>query len=366
MVNYQGVAVPGMVETHVGFVGLTNPHAGSYLESLEVLPVELTAGVGADDCDGEAKSNSDAVRTTYEDPETMFQEEELDAVWLSLSNRATPDVIELAAEYGLHVFAEKTLARNASELAEVIKTVEDAGIVVVAGYLNRANSVPRELRSLVADDFFGDLRAVEARMITSQLDRYRDTSGYVYDRTESRGGILQWLGCHMIDLLYFILNEPITRVNAQVQYGATTADVEDGATIQYELAESKALGTLQAGYYDREYDMYLAIHGMDGRAAWPRKHTPLGQEELHIEEFADNYSVTPDRTYEYDFDEAPGYGGTIGLAYMQNFLSRINGESFDTDLNADIQDAHRVLRFLDAVYESAETGVWVEVEQVRE
>ncbi|WP_114579019.1 Gfo/Idh/MocA family protein [Saliphagus sp. LR7] len=349
------------MSTTVGFIGLANPHAMMYLESLQELPTEVTCAcelnesVNAEDFPGLDGA------PIYDDIEELFTSEAVDAVWMSLPNQDTPPAIELAAEYGVDVYAEKTLARTAAELEPAIDAAETAGITVVAGYQNRANAVTREMRSRVIEGFFGDLRAVEARMITSQLGRFRDASQYSYRVDSSRGGILQWLGCHTIDMLRFMLDEPAARVNAQVEYGADGVEVEDGATVQFELAESGALGTLQAGYYDREYDTYIGIHGSEGRAAWSGSDTPADRDVLELDSYT-KWPVAPRRTIDYDYDDSMGYGGTIGLDYMANFLNTVEGRDSDPSLNATIHDSLAVLRFLDAVYESAETDEWVALE----
>lgn len=351
-----------MTVTTVGFVGLCNPHATLYLESLQELPVEVTCACGpTETVDADDFPGLDGA-SIYDDVEELFVGEDVDAVWMTLPNRDTQSAIELAAEYGVHVYAEKTLARTADELEPVVDHVEDAGITVVAGYQNRANAVPREIRSRVAGGFFGDLRAVEARMITSQLGRFRDPSGYVYRAEASRGGVLQWLGCHTIDMLHFMLDERAARINAQVDYRTDGVDVEDQATVQFELSESGALGTLQAGYSDREYDTYVGIHGSDGRATWSGSGTPSDRDVLELDSYAGDWSVAPRRTIDFEYLDAPGYGATVGLDYMENFLDTIEGRDADPDLNATIHDSLAVLRFLDAAYKSAETDEWVAID----
>jgi predicted dehydrogenase len=299
----------------------------------------------------------------YEDMETLLEREAIDALWMTLPNSETPRGLTLAADHGVDVYAEKTLARTADELAPVIEKVEDAGILVVTGYQNRAKAIPREIRDQIQTDLFGDLRSIEARMIASQISRYRDPSEYVHDAEKSRGGILQWLGCHTVDLINFMLDETIDRVNAQVDFGTRGVDVEDGATVQFELAESGALGTLQAGYYVRDYDTYMGIHGSDGRAVWSGSDTPANKDVLEMESYSDNWPVAPRRTIEFDYDDAPGYGGTVGLNYMRNFLEQVNNSNPDPELNATIFDSFRVLQFLDAAYESAQSDEWVTLEK---
>lgn len=346
----------------IGFIGLSNPHASAYLESLRELPATVVGAVDlTDGYTSEEKHGLDAV-PVYERIEELLENEGLDAVWMSLSNRDTPQAIELAAEYGIDVYAEKTLARTSVDLKPVLRVVDDAGITVVAGYQNRANPVVRKIRSLAAADFFGNLRAIETRMITSRINPFRDPTSFVYDAEMSRGGILQWLGCHTIDLIGYMLEEPIKRVNAQIAYGTPNVDVEDGATVQFELSQSNAFGTLQAGYYGREYDTYISLYGSQGRATWAWNETPADRDILEVENYSDRWSVAPTRKLEFEYDGTPGYGGSIGLEYMRNFLESISGQNADPELNATIRDSYLTLQTLDAMYESAERDEWVAVD----
>lgn len=359
-----------MVET-IGYIGLHHSHRRPYLESLGQLPVEITCACEPDegfDLDRVTELDLDAV-PLYRDPSALLASEDVDAVWVTLPNRDTPAVLEAAIEHGVHAFVEKSLARTAADLEPVAAAARGSAVTIAAAYVNRADPVNRELRDRRAAGFFGDLRAFDARLVKNKLAarlRSERQPDFLYTRGDARGGILQWLGCHYLDLLEWLLDDPIVRVNARTSRGVAAVDTEDGALVSLETA-SGAHGSLGLGYYfadgpeDRGDTAVgpspepLAIYGMDGAAVV----APDG-ETLRLGADTAAWAGAPTRTLSFDTPEVAGYGGQAGLDYFRAFCELCAGG--ESDLVATIEDELRVLRILDAAYESAETDRWVAVE----
>lgn len=350
-------------EPRVGYVGLDHHHAEPYLASLAELPVSVTAA-----CEPDPEFDPETVEglgdvPVYRDPESLLDSGDVDLIWLTLSNRDAPAVVEAAAERGLDVYTEKPVARTADELVDLRESVAATDATVGVSYTWRGYPTARDLRERAADGFFGDVSAIDVRFVASQL-AFRDADHYLFERGASRGGIVQWLGVHFIDLLPWILDDPIERVSAAMECGTEGVNVEDEATVQFET-RSGALGTLQTGYYlpEGRYDTRIGIYGSDGRCDWD----PMGDEfgfdgETTLEvETTGEWAGAPRRWITYDYDPQPGYGGAPGLSFMRQFLRA--REDPDVAPTATLDDAVEVLRVLDAVYESAESGGWVAVDR---
>lgn len=347
----------------VGYLGLDHHHCEPYLQSLDQLPVEVTCAAEPD-----ASFTADTVdslptdATLYRSYRELLDAEDVDVAWITLSNRETPEVVRAAAERGIDVYAEKPMARTAADLEPVVDAVRRQDVTVAASYPWRAHPIARELRSRAAAGFFGEVRSLFARFVASGLS-HRDTSHYLFDDEASRGGILQWLGVHWIDLVPWILDDPIVRVTARRTQGTADVDVEDGMDLQFET-ESGALGMLQSGYFLREgrYDTAIDIYGADGRASWDPMGRTFGFDDetaLELDSEDDAWASSPRRTITYDYEPTPGYGGRWGLAFMRSFLDARAG---DGRVGADLGDALRVLRVLDAAYRSADEDRPVRVE----
>jgi len=363
-----------MTRTKIGYIGLDHHHRDPYFQVIDQLPAELIAvcepnedfdvdsiaavqdrpdAISSEDLDVGSMIDNAAV---YRDPEELIATEDVDVVWLTLPNRDTPAVIESAIDEGVHVLSEKTAARTAGDLEPLADRTEETGVTVGVTYFYRTHPAAKEMRQLNQEGFFGDVWSIESRYIGSKL-AMRNTSHFEYDKEASRGGVLQWLGVHWIDLIMYILDEPITRVNARTRNYAG-AEIEDGAAVQFEMA-SGTIGTFQNGYYleSPEKDSTFAIYGSDGTA---RSSVTKGEEPISLElsSYSEEWMGAPDRTIDFDlaYDELPSWGDTV-LEFFQKFFDAIES---DEQVPADIRDGVAVLKVLDAIYESAETGEWVD------
>ncbi|NKE36094.1 Gfo/Idh/MocA family oxidoreductase [Natronococcus sp. JC468] len=346
----------------VGYVGLDHHHAEPYLQTLETLPATVACA-----CEPNDAFDVDAVASlgdvpVYGDLETMLDEVTVDAVVLTLPNRDTPAAIERALERNVDVYTEKPAARTAAELEPLFEAEARADATVCVSYPWQGHPIAAQLKSHLEDGFFGDLRSFEARFVASQL-AYRNTDHFIFDADASRGGILQWLGIHWIQLLSWLLESPVSRVNASTTAGFDGVDVEDGATLQLETTDG-ALGTVHCGYYLREgiYDTQLNLYGNGGRSSWDPMGRTFGfdgETELELESTDDDWSATPHRTITHDYESEAGYGGAWGREFIEGFFE---ARETGAEPPVTLENALTVLRILDAAYESAATDQWVAVE----
>jgi len=347
----------------IAYIGLDHHHRTPYLESIAQLDVTVTsacepAGFPVPD---DVPNLTDAT-AFYTDPIELLNAEDTDLIWVTLSNTDAPEVIEAALERGVDVFTEKPVARTANDLKPLLEAERRSNAGVAVSYPWRAHPIAEKLRSLAASDFFGDVRAFDARFVASQL-AFRDADHYLFDAAASRGGIVQWLGVHWLDLVPWLLDDPIERVHAQTRSHTPAVDVEDGATVQIETA-SGATGSLTCGYYLREgrYDTKIDVYGVDGRSEWDPVGPTFGfdgETTLKLDDASSNWESTSNRTITYEYDGAPGYGGCWGLRFIERSLDALASGS---EPPVTLDDALAVLHVLDAVYESAETGEWVPVD----
>lgn len=347
--------------TRVGYVGLDHHHRAPYLETISQLDAEVLATA---DPDGTRPEDVGATaiedRPWYGSVDALLEAEDVDLLWVTLSNAATPAVVETALRADVDVMSEKPGARTADELEPVVEAARDAEATVGFAYTWRGHPIATDLRDRAAAGFFGSVRSFDLRFVASKLQT-RPMDHYLFDADASRGGIVQWLGVHWIDLLPWLLEDPIVRVNASLRHGCDGVDVEDGATVQLEMA-SGAVGTLTTGYYLREgrYDTTIDIYGTDGRSAWDPMGPTFGFDgETRVELDADAWQSTPHREIVHEYQSTPGYGGRWGLAFFEQFLAATRGEA---TVPAGLDDAVTVLDVLDAVYTSADRQQWVDVQ----
>ena len=348
----------------IGYVGLDHHHRAPYLDSIAQLDECEVVATADPYGDTATDVGADSLRGLphYESTAAMVASEDVDVAWLTLANRDTPAAIDAAVNAGVDVYSEKPGARTAADLEPVADRIRaDDDATVCFSYTWRAHPIAEEIRARAAQGFFGDVRSFDLRFVASSLAA-RDTDHYLFDWDASRGGIVQWLGVHWIDLLPWLLDDEIVRVNASMQHGHDGVDVEDGSTLQLELGDSSAVGTHTTGYFLREgrYDTEIKVYGESGRCSWDPIGSVFGFDDettLHLD--SDDWPATPTREITYEYESAPGYGGKWGLSFFEQFLDARVG---DANVPADIDDALSVLRVLDAAYESSESGGWVLVD----
>jgi predicted dehydrogenase len=363
---------------NIGYVGIDHHHRDPYFAVASELDATVTAvcepgrrvDVGniaamderPDEVTTEGQDAADLVAgaSVYEDPHALVADDSVDVVWITYRSDETPAIIDSAVENGVHVISEKPIARTAADLEDVAARAKEAGITVSPTMYYRRNPVAMELRDRVADGFFGDVWTVDGRFNASQLS-YRNTDHYIYDRETSRGGALQWVGPHWVDVIPWILDDPIARVNAEF-HEAEETDVEAGAVLQFETRDG-TLGTYHSGYYlsDRGKDTHLGIYGTDAQALTPLHHDSLQHEPtvpLDLTSESPDWTAAPKRTIEFEFgyDRFPAWGDFVQDYFEDYFAGYETG-----NVPATVDDAVQLLRVLDAAYESGERGGWVDV-----
>ena len=106
-----------------------------------------------------------ALQTKFQIPhafptEQAFWESDIDAVVI-----CTPAPFHLAnvlqaAKYRKHVLCEKRLAMNEADIARMIKTMEEAGLMLFTGFTYRFSGSAKEIHRLVRSGAIGEVRAL--------------------------------------------------------------------------------------------------------------------------------------------------------------------------------------------------------------
>ena len=141
-----------------------------------------------------------------ENPEATYRAVEMvpdasyDAVVLATPNTGKLDYLTRFLSAGKHVLVEKPLLFPDEDTAAALaQTAEDSGAVWYTGYNHRFEPLVVELKSLLDARFVGDV--YRARLtygngtVRNVAETWRD-AGF---------GVLDDLGCHLLDLTYFLL-----------------------------------------------------------------------------------------------------------------------------------------------------------------
>ena len=297
----------------------TNQHAATLRLLDEVTAVHVCPIEGADAAPIVSAIGPNARAATLDDALPT-----VDALLLCTRNDLTPTILRRAVDAGKPVLFEKPGALRAGELREIAQLAQGKRVTLGAILPWRFHPISQELKRLNQSGAFGDLLAVEARMVTSQV-RYRNPQHWLFN-PETGGGILSWLGIHWLDLLHFLLGKRVTRVTAlTASRNPERVKVEDTATLAFEY-EDGTLGTLhagyllpgsQSGYRAASYDNYLALRGYDGWATWPMTITPNAYTLFST---AQTGATNGQEERRFELPPSEAYSGNHGLAFVRAFL----------------------------------------------
>ena len=309
--------------TQVALVFSDHPHTTSHAATLrlleEVTAVHVCAIEGADPAPivtaigpkARAASLDEALPT-------------VDALLLCARNDLTPGILRRAVAAGKPVLFEKPGAVRAADLQEIAQSARQRRVTLGAILPWRFHPISQELKRHIQTGAFGQLLAVEARMVTSQV-RYRNPDHWLFNPATG-GGILSWLGIHWLDLLQYLVEKRVTRVTALVaSRNPERVKVEDTAVLSFEY-EDGTLGTLhagyllpgsQSGYRAAAYDNYLALRGYDGWATWPVTTTPNAYTLFST---AQGSPTNGQEERSFELPQSEAYSGAHGLAFVRAFL----------------------------------------------
>lgn len=188
----------------VGIVGsgwAAQMHVRCLKENPEVEVVALADVVRAK---GVAFARRYGIPKFYERPERLFQDGEVEAVYITSPPKFhAPQVLE-ALKGGKHVFSEKPPAISLKEAEKLIEAVEESGLTYQIGFNRRFWPVYKMVKDFVDSGrlkpFVVDIKMVRGEMERPSWTRVKEVSGgFLYDSV-----------IHMLDLSRWIFGEPKT------------------------------------------------------------------------------------------------------------------------------------------------------------
>lgn len=145
---------------------------------------------------------------------------ELDAVCIETEDRALTKYAKMAAKAGLHIQMDKPGGIDGKEFDELIDIVKEKNLIFHTGYMYRYNPEVKKLKEDIKNGKLGKIYAVEAQMnCIHEIDKRNWLGNYP-------GGMLYYLGCHLVDLVYSICGMPEEIIPLSTSIG------EDGVVAQ--------------------------------------------------------------------------------------------------------------------------------------
>ncbi|MBE6700349.1 MAG: Gfo/Idh/MocA family oxidoreductase [Ruminococcaceae bacterium] len=132
----------------------------------------------------------------------VLEREDIEAVILETDEEHLTRYATLFIKNGKHVHMEKPGGCDLSEFEKLTSLVKECGKVFHIGYMYRYNPFVKEVISRAVSGELGEILSVEAQMNCAHPDSIRRWLN------NFKGGMMFFLGCHLIDIVLQIQGEP--------------------------------------------------------------------------------------------------------------------------------------------------------------
>ncbi len=193
-------------------------------------------------------------------PEEIFGNARINAVYICTETAEHPDLVRRAAEQGFAIFCEKPLAKSLGEVREMVAAVEAAGVVNQVGLVLRYSPIYTVLKDLISADDLGPL--LTAHLRDDQFFPIRGHYGSSWRGSFERagGGTLLEHSIHDVDLFRWLFGE-IDAVRCHTRVTTGHEGVEDVAlvTFQHEGGHQTTLSSIWHSVDDRPSTRRLEV-----------------------------------------------------------------------------------------------------------
>jgi predicted dehydrogenase len=270
---------------------------------------------------------------------------------------------------GKHVYSEWPLARNTAEAEALLELAEEQGVHHVAGLQARGNPTVRYIRDLVTEGAVGRVLAVNA---VATLPSFPTTNGtvdlaHVYLLDEKNGADQLTIGAaHMLDAIEYMV-APFAEVSGTLatQYPEVRI-LETGDTMNANAPDHVLVSGMldQGALVSAQFvnagapGFTLRIIGSEGELVISPRDGLMFQMDrlklLHARHSGDVELLEVPEAYTSKVQNiSPGPGYNVAHLYAL-FANQLRGEEGELP---DFSHAVRLHRLLDAIRESAVTGI---------
>ncbi len=148
----------------------------------------------------------------------MVNAEDVDAVYIPLTNDLHLPWILASIAAGKHVLCEKPLALNAGEVRRIQAAADGSGLLVMEGICSHFHPVHERVRELVSQGTIGDVHLVRMSVSSDFSERPND---FRWKKELGGGGLLD-LGCYCVRTARMILKAEPRSVAAHATFDPET------------------------------------------------------------------------------------------------------------------------------------------------
>ena len=329
-----------------GVLGAARIATGKMIPAMKESPsASLLALASRDGEKGRTVAQELGVARVYEGYDDLLADGEVDAIYVPLPNHLHFEWSRRAMEAGKHVLCEKPLCLTAKEVAQLCRVRDQTGRQIEEGFAFRNHPQWTKLDELLTAKAIGSVRAVHATLAKQFFD-----PSDIRNKLDAGGGALYDLGSYAISACNLIFKRSPRRVISAIDRDSSFG-TDRLTTALLDYGDSHATFTVasQAGPSSWATHQQLTVVGATG---WLRFNFPYaqGKPTACSIEVGDAASVGCVPTATFSFKPVNQYALQI-----ERFSRLVLGHAVPS---WPIEDSLAILRTIEALFESARSGVW--------
>ncbi len=186
----------------------------------------------------------------YTEFEKLLEEQKPDLVTCAVPTSLHFEVGCKLIESGLNVLMEKPITSTIEQAEKLVALAKKKGVVLAVGHIERFNPAVMELRRRLREGQAGKIYKIHAQRLSTYPPRIQDA------------GVIIDLGSHDIDLMRYLMDEPVTRV-----YGETLQSINSDREDMFNglmRFQSGAVGVLDVNWITPTKIRRLQVTGSRG------------------------------------------------------------------------------------------------------
>lgn len=342
----------------IGIIGagtISKRHLNSYRQNGQA---EVWAICDVNEATAKARASEYGIPNYYTDPMQILEDPTIDAVSVCTPTFTHKDLVLTALEKGKHVLCEKPPALNAQQAAQCEAAAKASGKVLMYGFVVRFSKETAFLKDYIASGAMGNIYYAEV----ARLARSFRIGGWFVNKELSGGGALIDSVIHQLDQTLYLLGYP----QIHSVKGFATNAISD---LPYQMkGNGKGWSSADTNSYSHEVESLAGglIRFADGRTLYVKTSWALN-------------TTRPGKIVELCGTKAGATVDNNGIQLVSVDPSGYYLEStpvlkdevanFDLEINhfvdcclgkADCivkpEEGTQIMRIIDAIYESAQTG----------
>lgn len=340
----------------IGFGFMGKQHADT-LKAFE--EVELTAV-----CDSDSRQLKEVPEGVgvFREVDELLALKEINTVIIAVPNAWHKEFVLKTAKAGKHIICEKPAAMSVEEYDEMVRAAKENNVMFTVHHQHRWDFDYRVMKEVYDKRVVGDMY-----LIKSQLYGVNGAMRGWYTDLEAGGGMLYDWGVHLIDQILVMVDSEVDTIFADVQ-NVMNENVDDYFNIVIKF-KNGITAQIELGTYYLTPKRAWFIGGKEGSAVIDGFHEEgkIIRKKSILEDIYEKITMTPSGpTRNFGMPE-PGtlYEEPlpwISVSHQDFFVNYINAFQGEEELMIRSEQVRKVLKFVEAVRESARTNKAVRFE----